>query len=118
MFTYSLQKHELKFKVPAKTSRNTFTTRTIFLITLNDIQIGKQGIGEASPLSLLSLDDVPNYQLILEKKLDGWRPPYSRAPRTGGAGTGIAPPPRTEMFARFGVNIRMRDEHTAYPWGL
>ncbi|CAI8204553.1 MAG: D-Ala-D/L-Ala epimerase [Bacteroidia bacterium] len=70
MYTYSLQKHELKFKVPAKTSRNTFTTRTIFLITLNDIQIGKQGIGEASPLSLLSLDDVPNYQLILEKKLD------------------------------------------------
>ena len=70
MYTYSLQKHELKFKVPAKTSRNTFTTRTIFLITLNDIQTGKQGIGEASPLSLLSLDDVPNYQLILEKKLD------------------------------------------------
>ena len=70
MFTYSLQKHELKFKVPAKTSRNTFTTSTIFLITLNDIQTGKQGIGEASPLSLLSLDDVPNYQLILEKKLD------------------------------------------------
>ena len=69
MYTYSLQKHELKFKVPAKTSRNTFTTRTIFLITLNDIQTGKQGIGEASPLSLLSLDDVPNYQLILEKKL-------------------------------------------------
>lgn len=70
MYTYSLQKHKLKFKVPAKTSRNTFTTRTIFLITLNDIQTGKQGIGEASPLSLLSLDDVPNYQLILEKKLD------------------------------------------------
>ena len=70
MYTYSLQKHELKFKVPAKTSRNTFTTRTIFLITLKDIKKGKQGIGEASPLSLLSLDDVPNYQLILEKKLD------------------------------------------------
>lgn len=70
MYTYSLQKHELKFKVPAKTSRNTFTTRNIFLITLNDIQTGKQGIGEASPLSLLSLDDVPNYQLILEKKID------------------------------------------------
>ena len=70
MYTYSLQKHELKFKVPAKTSRNTFTTRTIFLITLKDIKNGKQGIGEASPLSLLSLDDVPNYQLILKKKLD------------------------------------------------
>lgn len=68
MYTYSLQKHELKFKVPAKTSRNTFTTRTIFLITLKDIKKGKQGIGEASPLSLLSLDDVPNYQLILKKK--------------------------------------------------
>jgi o-succinylbenzoate synthase len=69
MYTYSLQKHELKFKVPAKTSRNTFTTRTIFLITLKNIQTSQEGIGEASPLSLLSVDDVPDYQSILEKKL-------------------------------------------------
>jgi o-succinylbenzoate synthase len=69
MYSYSLQKHELKFKVPAKTSRNTFTTRTIFLITLKNIQTSQEGIGEASPLSLLSVDDVPDYQSILEKKL-------------------------------------------------
>lgn len=70
MYSYLLQKHELKFKVPAKTSRNTFTTRTIFLITLKNIQTGQEGIGEASPLSLLSVDDVPDYQSILEKKLN------------------------------------------------
>ena len=62
MYSYSLQKHELKFKVPAKTSRNTFTTLTIFLITLKNIQTSQEGIGEASPLSLLSVDDVPDYQ--------------------------------------------------------
>lgn len=28
------------------------------------------GIGEAAPLSLLSIDDVPNYQSVLENKLD------------------------------------------------
>lgn len=69
MYSYSLEKHELKFKVPAKTSRNVFTTRGIFLITLRDTQTGQEGIGEASPLSLLSVDDVPDYQVVLEKKL-------------------------------------------------
>ena len=69
MYSYSLEKHELKFKVPAKTSRNVFTTRGIFLITLRNTQAGQQGIGEASPLSLLSVDDVPDYQVVLEKKL-------------------------------------------------
>ena len=69
MSSYSLEKHELKFKVPAKTSRNVFTTRGIFLITLRNTQTGQEGIGEASPLSLLSVDDVPDYQVVLEKKL-------------------------------------------------
>ncbi|MDG1720653.1 MAG: o-succinylbenzoate synthase [Bacteroidia bacterium] len=69
MYSYSLEKHELKFKVPAKTSRNVFTTRGIFLITLRNTQTGQEGIGEASPLSLLSVDDVPDYQVVLEKKL-------------------------------------------------
>ena len=69
MYSYSLEKHELKFKVPAKTSRNVFITRGIFLITLRNTQTGQEGIGEASPLSLLSVDDVPDYQVVLEKKL-------------------------------------------------
>jgi len=69
MYSYSLEKHELKFKVPAKTSRNVFTTRGIFLIMLRNTQTGQEGIGEASPLSLLSVDDVPDYQAVLEKKL-------------------------------------------------
>ena len=69
MYSYSLEKYELKFKIPAKTSRNVFTKRGIFLITLSNTQTGQEGIGEASPLSLLSVDDVPDYQAVLEKKL-------------------------------------------------
>ena len=70
MYTYTIEKYTLDFKVPAQTSRNIFTTRTIFLIHLKNTITGKMGIGEAAPLSLLSIDDVPNYQSVLENKLD------------------------------------------------
>jgi len=72
MFSYTIQEYSLQFKVPAKTSRNVFTSRTIFLITLKDESTGKTGIGEASPLSLLSLDDVPNYQHVLDEQLQAF----------------------------------------------
>ncbi|MBT6234851.1 MAG: o-succinylbenzoate synthase [Bacteroidetes bacterium] len=69
MYTYSLRKHVLKFINPAKTSRNVFTERAIYLITLVDVSAGKQGVGEAAPLSLLSIDDVSDYEAILHNKL-------------------------------------------------
>lgn len=69
MYTYSLQKHVLQFIKPAKTSRNVFTERAIYLITLVDIKTGKQGIGEAAPLLLLSIDDVADYEQVLNAKL-------------------------------------------------
>ncbi|PCJ66957.1 MAG: o-succinylbenzoate synthase [Bacteroidetes bacterium] len=68
-YSFSIQKHVLEFVKPAKTSRNIFKTRTIYLITLFDIQSGKSGIGEAAPLSLLSIDDVSDYEAILDHKL-------------------------------------------------
>ena len=70
MYSYRIQKHELVFKKPAKTSRNVFKNRTIYLIHLTDLKTGKTGIGEAAPLHLLSIDDVPNYEQILTEKLD------------------------------------------------
>jgi len=69
MYTYSLQKHVLKFLKPAKTSRNIFTERAIYLITLEDIKTGKKGVGEAAPLLLLSIDDVSDYEEVLHSKL-------------------------------------------------
>jgi o-succinylbenzoate synthase len=64
---YNIEEYKLVFKKPATTSRNVFKERLIYLIHLKDIW-GNMGIGEAAPLSLLSIDDVPNYKNILEQK--------------------------------------------------
>lgn len=70
MYTYDIEKYELEFIKPAKTSRNTFTSRTVYFIHLHDLTSGKTGVGEAAPLSLLSVDDVEDYKGILEEKLN------------------------------------------------
>jgi|TARA_B110000090_G_C13393200_1_gene450246 o-succinylbenzoate synthase len=70
MFTFTIRKHVLDFIKPAKTSRNIFTKRAIYLIELYDTKSGKMGLGEAAPLSLLSVDDVADYEPILQKKLE------------------------------------------------
>ena len=70
MFRFNIKKHVLQFKKPAKTSRNVFTTRTIFLVELINVLSGKSGIGEAAPLSLLSVDDVSDYESVLRTKLE------------------------------------------------
>jgi o-succinylbenzoate synthase len=61
-----IESYQLNFKKPAKTSRNTFTDREIFLVTLKDTTTRKTGVGECAPLKLLSIDDVENYQEKLE----------------------------------------------------
>ncbi|MDA8886572.1 o-succinylbenzoate synthase [Bacteroidia bacterium] len=70
MYSYKVTEHHLQFVKPAKTSRNIFKTRTICLIELTDISNGKKGIGEAAPLSLLSIDDIDNYVQVLESKVE------------------------------------------------
>lgn len=58
-------RHQIQFKKPAKTSRNVFETRDIrYIVTKNEK--GYKGIGEASPLKLLSIDDRPDYDEYLE----------------------------------------------------
>lgn len=56
--------HALKFVKPAKTSRNVFKERHIRYILLS--HDGLTGIGEASPLSMLSIDDVEEYDERLD----------------------------------------------------
>jgi len=68
MFKYKIEPYILEFIKPAITSRNAFTERKIFLIHLEDSH-GSKGVGEASPLSLLSIDDTEDYEQILETKL-------------------------------------------------
>ena len=70
MYSYNVIEHHLQFVKPAKTSRNIFKTRTIYLIELTDISNGKRGLGEAAPLSLLSIDDIDNYAQVLESKVE------------------------------------------------
>jgi o-succinylbenzoate synthase len=69
VYTYKITKHRLDFIKPAKTSRNTFLHRDIWVIELFDAQ-GNVGRGEASPLSLLSVDDDPAYEQVLKSKLE------------------------------------------------
>jgi o-succinylbenzoate synthase len=59
--------YTLKFNRPAKTSRNVFHERRIYLIKLTDQKKGVIAWGEAAPLSLLSVDDVDNYEAVLRE---------------------------------------------------
>lgn len=70
MYAFTITQHTLAFVKPAKTSRNVFTHRSIFLIELRDLETGLSGVGESAPLSLLSIDDVTNYEKILRQKLE------------------------------------------------
>ena len=70
MYSFTITQHTLAFVKPAKTSRNVFTHRSIFLIELIDLETGVSGVGESAPLSLLSIDDVTNYEKILRQKLE------------------------------------------------
>lgn len=49
-------KHILEFYTPAKTSRNTLSTKTVYLLAISDRQ-GRTGIGECTTISKLSKDD-------------------------------------------------------------
>lgn len=72
MYSYTIDEHELRFIRPARTSRNVFETRLIYLITITDHATGRSGRGEAAPLSLLSTDDRPDYRAQLERVLDDY----------------------------------------------
>lgn len=58
-------KHTLLFKRPSGTSRGVLTEKDTYFLILEES--GKQGIGECGLLRGLSIDDVPEYEVILEE---------------------------------------------------
>ncbi len=61
--TFSIQEKLLHFKQPAGTSRGVYTTRKIWLLTVE--HDGRTAIGECAPLPQLSCDDIPDYEAVL-----------------------------------------------------
>lgn len=59
----SFKKHLLEFKIPAQTSRGSYSEKEVYLLTLSKNTV--EAIGEASPLHGLSLDNTE----MMEKKL-------------------------------------------------
>lgn len=66
--TFSIQEKLLHFKQPAGTSRGVYTTRRIWLLTVE--HNGRTAIGECAPLPQLSCDDIPNYEAVLRRFCD------------------------------------------------
>lgn len=66
--TFSIQEKLLHFKQPAGTSRGVYTTRRIWLLTVE--HDGRTAIGECAPLPQLSCDDIPNYEAVLRRFCD------------------------------------------------
>lgn len=55
------EKHDLVFKTPAKTSRETFKTKDTYLLRLSTNNGKDTGVGECSPLWTLSIDPREKY---------------------------------------------------------
>ena len=66
--TFSIQEKLLHFKQPAGTSRGVYTTRRIWLLTVE--HDGRTAIGECAPLPQLSCDDIPDYEAVLRRFCD------------------------------------------------
>lgn len=66
--TFSIQEKLLHFKQPAGTSRGVYTTRRIWLLTVEHGE--RTAIGECAPLPQLSCDDIPNYEAVLRRFCD------------------------------------------------
>lgn len=66
--TFSIQEKLLHFKQPAGTSRGVYTTRRIWLLTVEHGE--RTAIGECAPLPQLSCDDIPDYEAVLRRFCD------------------------------------------------
>ncbi|MBO6288058.1 MAG: o-succinylbenzoate synthase [Prevotella sp.] len=63
-----ISERTLHFRQPAGTSRGTYLTRHIWLVSISEGQY--TGIGECAPLPRLSCDDLPNYRQLLQEACD------------------------------------------------
>jgi o-succinylbenzoate synthase len=62
MFKASFEKRDLVFNFPAKTSRGALSTHTAYILRIENTETNLTGIGEAAPLTGLSLDDRPDFE--------------------------------------------------------
>jgi o-succinylbenzoate synthase len=68
MISTKIYMHDLVFRFPAKTSRNTLTKKTVWYIQVFDENNPQTfGLGECNMLKGLSLDDIKNYDREIEK---------------------------------------------------
>lgn len=71
MFKASYVKHNLKFKTPAGTSRGVLTNKDSYYLKLQSTKDPSiVGIGEASPLQGLSIDDIDNFEAKVKSVCD------------------------------------------------
>ena len=66
MIFYTYIKHQLQFNFEARTSRGEIKTHDAFIIIANDKLNNRFGIGEASPLTGLSIDSIPDFEIQLQ----------------------------------------------------
>lgn len=72
----SWERHDLVFKTPAKTSRETFKTKDTYLLKVSFEGEEKEGVGECSPLWTLSIDPRENYSEKLDwvcSNINSWQ---------------------------------------------
>ncbi len=68
MVNISYKKHILDFNFEAGTSRGVLQNHTVYYVKIeNSTDKNHFGLGEAAPLKDLSIDYVPNFELILDK---------------------------------------------------
>ncbi|MEG1564492.1 MAG: o-succinylbenzoate synthase [Bacteroides sp.] len=68
MIHFQIISRQLHFKLPAGTSRGTYTTRDVWYLYLTSDELpNRVGVGECAPLPRLSCDDVADYSSILEQ---------------------------------------------------
>ena len=68
---YTIEKHTLQFKRPAKTSRNIFEDKLHWIVKVWDASNANiTGTGEAAPIAYLSPDYTPNLEENLAQSLD------------------------------------------------
>jgi len=64
----TITKRTLSFKFDAGTSRGILKTRDVWYLSMQDQSIpGITGIGEIAPLKGLSIDDRPDFEIVLER---------------------------------------------------
>jgi o-succinylbenzoate synthase len=62
MFKASFEKRDLIFNFPARTSRGDIKNHTAYLIKIENSALARCGVGEASPLTGLSIDDRDDFE--------------------------------------------------------